>query len=99
MSPRNLIAAGNVTAQFIVLEPYMLRHRPERFHSLRLHKRSEHAWAIIEEPSGAIAMGTDDALLMRLTQQEAEKLVETMNYELNLHAGGAHMGMANHLPA
>lgn len=94
----NLIGSTGVGAQLIVLEPYMLRDKPERFHSLRLHKRSENAWAIIEQPSGAIAMGEDDALLMRLTRQEAERLVEMMNHQLHLHLGSAHDPAANNLP-
>lgn len=66
----------------IALEPYMLRRPPIGFDTVRLHKRSENAWAVVERPTGAIATGKSGELLMRMTQGEARELALAMTLRL-----------------
>lgn len=60
------------------------------FVAQKLHNRSRFCWAVVGSPSGAIATASiGGALLMRLREDEAERLAATMT-EAATRAATAH---------
>lgn len=55
-----------------------MRCKPAGYGVIRLNVQSDTAWAVIERPSGAIAMGADGRLLMRLGKSEAADIAAAL---------------------
>lgn len=60
----------------------VIRETPKDFVPLRLHYHSDDAWAVVERPSGAIALGEGERLLFKLSQSEARTTAEAMTAAL-----------------
>lgn len=60
-------------------ETYGMQELTERYSVLRLQTQSADGWAVIQRPAGAIVVGVDGKLLMRLTRDAAEAAARAMN--------------------
>ena len=55
---------------------------PTHFTADPIHDRNDRNWAVLSQPSGAIAEDDQGALLMRLTEDEATALAAEMSSAL-----------------
>ena len=75
-----------------------VRPAPELYGVMKLNPTIPQSWAVIEIPSGAIALDRAGRPLMRLGQEEAERLASTLTKQIRLLMGrrgrGRKSGMA-----
>ena len=60
----------------------MKRKRTGSYGVIRLNDTSDNSWAVVESPSGAIAIDADDHLIMKLVESEARRLAAAMTLVL-----------------